>query len=378
MIGHRGIILRTLAVALAIGAAPFLVHHAAAQSGKPARSVLIRIGSLPHVENWVDALLVTRILEATYPYLKIEQLGFPSGNPAVAGLQSGQLDAVVIVGEQPAINGIAARGPFKIVTSYAWAQKHHGFVVRADSPIQRLADLKGKTVSVQLGTSQHEFAGTVLKEKAGLSLGDLQVVNMDAPQGAIALKAGKIDAAVLDSSAMQKIIVEGAGRLLQDGTGTKWASTFGSLMSDRFIKDHPVEARRLVEAFRLEQEFQHEHVVLAAELYAQDEKVKLPFEAALKAVAAVPRYPAITDPATVEVYQRVADFLLEQKQLKERIDVAKSGYVYASFYAEAERRLGKFPYMRGQEMKIDLSERGKNIDDALKPFVDRLKKADPE
>ena len=381
MIGRRWIVLvgaTACAAAMMAMVTPWLVSQAAGQAGKPARSVVIRIGSLPHVENWADALLVTRVLETTYPYIRIDLIGFPSGNPVVAGLQSGQLDAAVIVGEQPAINGIAAKAPFKIVTSYGWAQKHHGFVVRADSPIQRLADLKGKTVSVQLGTSQHEFAGTVLKEKAGLTLGDLQVVNMDAPQGAVALKAGKIDAAVLDSSAMQKIIAEGAGRLLQDGTGTKWASTFGSLLSDRFIKERPVEARRLVEAFRLEQEFQHEHAVLVAELYAQHEKVKLGFEPALKAITAVPRYPAITDPATVEVYQRVADFLLEQKQLRERIDIAKSGYVDSSFYVEAEKRLGKFPYERGHEMKVDLSERGRSLDEALRPFIERLKKADPE
>jgi sulfonate transport system substrate-binding protein len=379
MIGRRwiGRIGATL-FALAIATGPWPAKEVAAQVGKPPQSVVIRVGALPHVESWADALLVKRILEAAYPYIKVNLFAFPSGNPSVAGLQSGQLDASVIVGEQPTINGIAAKGPFKIVTSYGWAQKHHGFVVRADSPIHALADLKGKTVALALGTSLQEFASTMLKEKASLTLGDLQVVNMDPPQAAIALAAGKIDAAVLDSSAMQKVIAEGVGRLLQDGTGTNWASTFGSLQSDQFIKEHPVEARRLVEAFLLEQEFQHEHAVLAAELYAQDEKVKLPFEAALKAVTGVPRYPAITDPATVAVYQRVADFLLEQKQLKEPIDVAKSGYIDASFFAEAENRLGKFPYERGHEMKVDLSERGKNIDDALRPYVDRLIKADPE
>jgi hypothetical protein len=74
---------------------------------------------------------------------------------------------------------------------------------------------------------------------------------------------------------------------------------------------------------------------------------------------------------------RFADFLLEQKQLRGSTS-PKRGYVDSSFYIEAERRLGKFPYDRGHEMKIDLSERGRSLDDALGPFIKRLKKADTE
>ncbi|MBI3966531.1 MAG: transporter substrate-binding domain-containing protein [Chloroflexi bacterium] len=350
----------------------------AAPAAKPAASATIRIGSLPHVESWADALLVAKVLESAYPYLKVELTGFDSGNPIVSGLQTGQLDAGVIVGEQPAVNGIAAKSAFKIVTSYGWAQKHHGYVIPVNSSIKTLDDLKGKTVAVQLGTSQHEFAGTILKEKSSLTLGDLNIVNMPAPQGAVALQAGQIDAAVLDSGPMQKVIGDGTARLLQDGTGTNWASTFGTVLSDKFIKEHPTEARRLVEAFRLEQEFQQDHAVLVAELYSQDKRVNLAFEPALKAITAFPRYPDITDPATVGVYQRVADFLLAQKQLKEKLDIAASGYINPSFYDEAQKRLGKFPYPRGREMKVDLSEKGKSLDDALAPYIERLKKADPQ
>src|SRR5271154_3935981 len=115
MIGHRWMRrIGAILLALAIATGPWLATDVTAQGSKPARSVVIRIGSIPHVESWADALLVKRILETVYPYIKIDLFGFPSGNPSVAGLLSGQLDAAVIVGEQPAINGIAAKAPFKI------------------------------------------------------------------------------------------------------------------------------------------------------------------------------------------------------------------------------------------------------------------------
>lgn len=373
-----------LSCAAAPQPAPQQAPQPAAPAAKPAQPakarepVTIRIGSLPHVESFADALLLEKILPAAYPYIKVEVIGFTSGGPSVAALQSGQTDAAVIVGEQPAINGIANKAPYKIVASYGWGQRHHGLVVPANSPIKSVAELKGKTVALPLGTSLHEFTGTMLKEKAGLSVGDITVANMQSPEAAVALKAGKIDGAAMDSATMQKVLADGVGRVLQDGRGTNWANTFLVLLTDKFIAERSVEARRLVEAYRLEQEFQQENAVLVGELYSSHPKVKLDFDPALKAITSFPRYPAITDPATVGVIQRVADFLYDQKQLKERLDVAKSGYVRTELYEEAEKRLGKFPYERGREMKVDMSQRGKSIDEALKPFVERLVKADPD
>ncbi|WP_414534264.1 ABC transporter substrate-binding protein [Dolichospermum circinale] len=50
-------------------------------------------------------------------------------------------------------------------------------VVRANSPIKKLADIKGKKVAFQRGSNAHYLLAKALKE-VGLSISDVQVVGL--------------------------------------------------------------------------------------------------------------------------------------------------------------------------------------------------------
>ena len=68
-------------------------------------------------------------------------------------------------------------------------------VVPADSDIQTVADLEGRSVATIKATLPHRFLLTVL-EANGLSVDDIEFINMSLPDSEAALDAGQIDAAV--------------------------------------------------------------------------------------------------------------------------------------------------------------------------------------
>jgi TRAP transporter TAXI family solute receptor len=68
------------------------------------------------------------------------------------------------------------------------------FVVRADSPIRSLADLKGKTIAVGEAGSGSAADATVLLEAAGLGDGDVVQKYLRPGPGAAEVKAGTVDA----------------------------------------------------------------------------------------------------------------------------------------------------------------------------------------
>ena len=68
-------------------------------------------------------------------------------------------------------------------------------VVPANSDIQTVADLEGRSVATIKATLPHRFLLTVL-EANGLSVDDIEFINMSLPDSEAALDAGQIDAAV--------------------------------------------------------------------------------------------------------------------------------------------------------------------------------------
>jgi NitT/TauT family transport system substrate-binding protein len=68
-----------------------------------------------------------------------------------------------------------------------------GFV--AEKEIQTIADLKGKTVAYQKGIVSELYLGVLLKE-VGLSLGDIEAVNLPFNDAGAAFVEQRVDAAV--------------------------------------------------------------------------------------------------------------------------------------------------------------------------------------
>jgi sulfonate transport system substrate-binding protein len=144
-----------------------------------------------------------------------------------------------------ALIGKANGNPIKAIYVYS-RPEWTALVVRKDSPINKVEDLKGKKVAVTRGTDPHIFLLRALHE-AGLTEKDIQMVVLQHPEGRIALEKGNVDAwAGLDPMMAQTEIQSGS-RLFYRNVNF---NSYGVLnVRDEFANKYPTYVERVVAAY---------------------------------------------------------------------------------------------------------------------------------
>ena len=117
---------------------------------------------------------------------------FTSGPPLLEALGAGALDFGA-TGDVPPLFAQAAGGALYYVGIYRGSPEGSAILVRKDSPIKTLEDLKGKKVAFKRGSSAHNVTVKVLR-KAGLKPEDVEQLDLAPPDAAAAFKNGSIDA----------------------------------------------------------------------------------------------------------------------------------------------------------------------------------------
>jgi sulfonate transport system substrate-binding protein len=155
---------------------------------------------------------------------KLEALGytvtwaeFPAGPQLLEALNAGAVD-FGNAGEAPPIFAQAAGAPLVYVGYEPAAPNGEAILVPKDSPLQTVADLKGKKIALNKGSNVHFLLVRAL-EKAGLAYEDVQTAFLTPADGRAAFERGSVDAwAIWDpflAAAEQTI----EARQLTDGTG---------------------------------------------------------------------------------------------------------------------------------------------------------------
>lgn len=124
--------------------------------------------------------------------LDVDLLKFTSGPAFFAAFQSKSID-VGFMGTPPAIIGIAQGVPMEIFAVENYAPGSEALVARAGSGITTLKDMKGKKIATARGSSGDYALRKGLK-KAGLTLDDIQLVDLSVPALLPAFRRGDIDA----------------------------------------------------------------------------------------------------------------------------------------------------------------------------------------
>lgn len=165
-------------------------------------------------------------------------------NKALEFLNAGSIDfgstagAAALVGK---ING----NPIKSVYVYS-RPEWTALVTRKDTPIAKIADLKGKRVAVTRGTDPHIFLVRAL-QSVGLTEKDITPVLLQHPDGKTALIRGDVDSwAGLDPMMAQAEVEESAKLFYRN----KEANTWGILNArEEFLKDHSDIVRRVLAVY---------------------------------------------------------------------------------------------------------------------------------
>jgi sulfonate transport system substrate-binding protein len=149
--------------------------------------------------------------------LEVKWVEFPAGPQLLEGLNVGAID-FGYVGEAPPIFAQAAGANFVYVGYEEPAPAAEAIVVRKDSPIRSVGELKGKKVALNKGSNVHYLLVKLL-EKQGLKYADVQPIFLAPADARAAFERGSVDAWVIwdpYTAAAEKQI---DARILADGKG---------------------------------------------------------------------------------------------------------------------------------------------------------------
>ncbi|MCU1724428.1 ABC transporter substrate-binding protein [Pseudomonas sp. 5P_5.1_Bac1] len=182
-------------MAISISRRAFLQHSAVAG---------LAAGLAPVLANASEALRVWRYKgqaasfladagQAATPY-PLEWIDVPGGSMVLEAFASGSLDYAFMSPVLP-LFASAAGNPLVLIASYQGEQNRSSLIVKRDSGIASIADLKGKRVSFVRATDTHYLILNLLRDNH-LTLADIQARPMPARDALVAFQNGHVDAIV--------------------------------------------------------------------------------------------------------------------------------------------------------------------------------------
>jgi sulfonate transport system substrate-binding protein len=165
-------------------------------------------------------------------------------NKALEFLNAGSIDFGSTAGAAALIGRINGN-PIKSIYVYS-RPEWTALVTRKDTPITKVADLKGKRVAVTRGTDPHIFLVRAL-QTAGLTERDISEVLLQHPDGKTALIRGDVDAwAGLDPMMAQAEVEDGARLFYRNKDANSWGILNSS---EEFLGQYPELTRRLLTVY---------------------------------------------------------------------------------------------------------------------------------
>ncbi len=274
-----------------------------------------------------------------------EYAKFAAGPPMFAAFTAGSVD-VGYMWMAPAVIGLAQGIKWKYVMIEGDGPETEGLVVRKDSGIAGLRELKGKTIAVTKGTSA-DFAFFRLLNKVGLREDEVKILNVVPTNVAPAFRNNDIQGAYIWEPWMTKLVNEG-GRVLATDKDADLGGTGLWLAREAWLEKNPEAALRFIAALDA-----------ATQALANDRQ---------PAVKAMVEALAITSNEAASIYERT--YL---PTFTEQLD-PKSPFalVPGSKLARDLKEMGEFLHKRGRITAIP------NTDAALEPsllkrYVERRK-----
>jgi sulfonate transport system substrate-binding protein len=191
-------------------------------------------------------------------------------NKANEGLRSKALDVGSTAGSA-ALVARANGSPIKGVDLFA-AGEWTALLVTKNSPINSVADLKGKKVAVTKGTDPYFFLLQSLGT-AGLSPSDIEIVNLQHADGKTALERGNVDAwSGLDPFIAETIQQSGSRFIYRNPS----FNTYGFIDArEDFIANHPDALQAVVNSYEEARKWAKAHPDQLAALLASQANIAL-------------------------------------------------------------------------------------------------------
>lgn len=184
--------------------------------------------------------------------VEVELFHFKGGGEFVSGFATGKVQ-LGFTSFASALRGMVRGVPIKIVAQTSHFPVFWGLMVRPDSPLKGIKDLKpGARISITTEGGLTHYVALLMLQTAGIDPGQATLVPLGAgPQMPAALRSGQIDAAIVWSPVGPELQRAGVGRYVAKLTEMLPAFTFsGVVASQDFIEKEPESLRKILRAYR--------------------------------------------------------------------------------------------------------------------------------
>ncbi len=248
--------------------------------------------------------------------VEVEYKSFLAGYQMTEAMAAGELDIAPVMGGTSTITSYAGGRDLQVFAAYGQAPAGFAIAVKADSPVESIQELEGRTVGVPVGTEAHYLLGKALEE-AGLELKEVQTANMLVPDAVTALMAGHIDAAAVVEPVLSRLQTAGQIRVLVDGVGLMPGLTVMTARRD-ILEQRPDIMAAFLKAHNRSLRYMEDIPEETIELVAQE--TKLPAELVQKIMAKYTFAPQLT-PELAASLDNTAAFLLAVGIIREPVDL---------------------------------------------------------
>ena len=299
------------------GAALFgiLVGFSTVASALAADVVTLRVGDQ---KGGNRALLEIAGLAKDLPY-RIEWSEFPAAAPILEALNAGALD-FGYTGDLAFLTVSAAGAPIKAIGGTRSDARTQAILVRQDSPIKSIADLKGKRLAGTRG-GWGQFLIDATLEKAGNGINDATFAPLGPVDAKIALLAGSIDGWAVWEPYISYATLKDNARIVADGEGLTPTITF-YVASDQAIATKRAAVQDLVQRLNKARLWSLDHVAEYAKATA--ELTKLPEDVLLSAYTAQRTSAIVIDAGVAKEIQQASDRATRYGILAKTLDVDKA------------------------------------------------------
>lgn len=172
---------------------------------------------------------------------------FESGPPMNESMASGNSDFGVI-GDVPTVSAIAAGQENEVIAIAAQAADSYAVLVAADSEIASAAELAGKKVATVVGSTGHNLTQKFLAT-AGLTIADVELVNINAGDAAAVLANHEVDAVAIWEPTVTRLVDNGTAKIIAEGSDCGLAGTNTIVARRAYAAENPEIAAQIVEQY---------------------------------------------------------------------------------------------------------------------------------
>ena len=249
--------------------------------------------------------------------VEVEWTSFKSGPLVNESFASGQQD-IGVVGDVPAIIAKSSGQNNIIISNASYGEKALAVLVKSGSKIKDPSQLKGKKIAYVKGSYAHHLLSVVL-ERAGLTLNDIESVNLAAGDIPSAIENGEVDAGVLWEPFITQLVNQNRAEVLIDGTDIKRGNLVIIATKDYATKN-PEAIQTLLKVYNEAAQYIVDNPKEAAKLVADD--FGLSEDELVEVFKNFNYSPKISNEDIAEL-KVVEEFLRKEKLTSSKVDIDK-------------------------------------------------------